>query len=145
MKEQFEVVPKKDLLYLEGFMPVPKGHDVEMSDLSRLEGNNAQSGGDHSFSYSGLTATPQPGAGAAAGGSPETASRKGKKKQKQNAAASAGAGASAELAAAVAGGGGTSQPIAVQSKPSQKMKNKPNRPVSASKVHPGAPSADENA
>jgi hypothetical protein len=37
VKDQFEVVPKKDLLILEGFAPVPKGHELELVDLTAME------------------------------------------------------------------------------------------------------------
>lgn len=40
MKDQFEVVPKKDLLILEGFVPPPEGHELELADLTPLESTN---------------------------------------------------------------------------------------------------------
>ena len=41
VKDQFEVVPHKDLLIVEGFIPPPKGHSLEatMVDLTKLESN----------------------------------------------------------------------------------------------------------
>lgn len=37
VKDQFEVVPKKDLLILEGFVPPPKHWSAELTDLTKLE------------------------------------------------------------------------------------------------------------
>lgn len=37
VKDQFEVVPRKDLLILEGFVPPPDGHGLELTDLTPLE------------------------------------------------------------------------------------------------------------
>jgi hypothetical protein len=46
VKDQFEVVPKKDLLILEGFAPVPKGHELELVDLTAMESLPAGTGRD---------------------------------------------------------------------------------------------------
>ena len=51
VKDQFEVVPQKDLLIKQGFVPAPKGHELELVDLTTLEstpravdGNSSSSG-----------------------------------------------------------------------------------------------------
>ncbi len=50
VKDQFEVVPQKDLLIKEGFAPVPKGHALELMDLTKLESNNLLDGAAPSLS-----------------------------------------------------------------------------------------------
>jgi hypothetical protein len=37
VKDQFEVVPSKDLLIKEGFVPPPAGYGLELGDLTALE------------------------------------------------------------------------------------------------------------
>lgn len=41
VKDQFEVVPKKDLLIVEGFVPPPKGYNLELTDLTKLESSES--------------------------------------------------------------------------------------------------------
>lgn len=44
VKDQFEVVPKKDLLVVEGFVPPPEGYKLELTDLTKLESREAGTG-----------------------------------------------------------------------------------------------------
>lgn len=119
VKDQFEVVPRKDLLIHEGFMAPPKGHELELVDLEKPE-----------------TASPPQ-------DSPPNRKEgsKGKKSASKDHSAPPAEGAAVKNPKAAKGINNSSAgaPAAAQKKPPGKPKP---RPGSAQKVHPTGADAD---
>jgi len=117
VRDQFEVVPRKDLLIHEGFMAAPKGHELELTDIE-----NAPDPTTNTTTPSGTVAPPP------ADEKNTAPEQPGKKKKKDKSSKENGS-------APTDAPGEEGQPLAQNKKSKPSGKAKP-RPGSASKVQP---------